>query len=189
MRGSKPKTRKSIVQAADRLFYGRGLVSVSMDAVAEEAGVTKRTVYDHFESKDELIAEVMQARHEPTIGRYEAWADGGTPGIIGDQVERMFQELANRAARPGWKGCGFTRTAAELAARPRHPARTLAKQHKAAFENALRRRLGNASVPDANVRARRVMLLLEGAIALTLIHDNPAYAREAARAAWAVVED
>lgn len=188
MRGTKPKTRKRIVDAADGLFYGRGLVSVSMDAVAEAAGVTKRTVYDHFDSKDDLIAEVMGIRHEPTLARYDAWLERRENAAIGDQLESMFSELGQWAGRPAWKGCGFARAAVELIDLPGHPARALAKRHKAAFENGLRRRLGNANITDANAKARRVMLLLEGAVTLMLIHGDAAYAEEAGRAARAVVE-
>ncbi|RVA73096.1 TetR/AcrR family transcriptional regulator, partial [Mesorhizobium sp. M7A.F.Ca.US.006.04.2.1] len=49
-------TRKRIVDAATRLFYAEGIGRVSVDAVAEEAGLTKRTLYYHFKSKDDLIA-------------------------------------------------------------------------------------------------------------------------------------
>ena len=49
-------TRKRIIEAASKLFYGEGIRAVSVDAVAEKAGVTKRTLYYHFESKDELVA-------------------------------------------------------------------------------------------------------------------------------------
>eukprot|EP01042_Synura_sphagnicola_P025991 gene25991-33453_t len=49
-------TRARIIEAASKLFYGEGIRAVSVDAVAEKAGVTKRTLYYHFESKDELVA-------------------------------------------------------------------------------------------------------------------------------------
>jgi AcrR family transcriptional regulator len=48
-------TRRQIIQAADALFYGEGIGSASMDAVAARAGVTKRALYHHFAGKDDLI--------------------------------------------------------------------------------------------------------------------------------------
>ena len=55
-------TRKRIVDAATKLFYAEGIGRVSVDAVAEKAGLTKRTLYYHFASKDDLIASVWKGR-------------------------------------------------------------------------------------------------------------------------------
>ena len=60
-------TRDRIVAAASRLFYGHGIRAVSVDDVAARAGLTKRTLYYHFRSKDDLIAAYLAARDEPTI--------------------------------------------------------------------------------------------------------------------------
>ncbi len=58
-------TRERIISAAAKLFYNEGIRSVSVDAVAEEAGVTKRTLYYHFASKDDLIGAYLEARDQP----------------------------------------------------------------------------------------------------------------------------
>ncbi|TGV79729.1 TetR/AcrR family transcriptional regulator, partial [Mesorhizobium sp. M00.F.Ca.ET.149.01.1.1] len=58
-------TRKRLVDAATRLFYAEGIGRVSVDAVAEKAGLTKRTLYYHFKSKDDLIAAYLDARDQP----------------------------------------------------------------------------------------------------------------------------
>ena len=50
----KKPAREKIVDAASRLFYGEGIRAVSVDAIAEKAGVTKNTLYYHFKSKDDL---------------------------------------------------------------------------------------------------------------------------------------
>ena len=68
-------TREQIIQAADALFYGEGIRSASMDAIAARAGVTKRTLYYHFASKDDLIGAYLTARDEPTFARQAAWLD------------------------------------------------------------------------------------------------------------------
>lgn len=51
--------RDAIVTAATRLFLESGYANVSMDAIADAAGVSKRTVYSHFSAKDVLFAAVM----------------------------------------------------------------------------------------------------------------------------------
>jgi len=107
-------TRERIVQAADALFYGEGIRSTSLDAIAAKAGVTKRTLYYHFPSKDDLIAAYLAARDEPTFARQAAWLDE-TKGNLPEQVIGLFENLARVMTTPRWKGCGFIRAAAELA--------------------------------------------------------------------------
>ena len=67
------QTRERILEAANRLFYGEGIRSVSVDAVAEKAGVTKRTLYYHFRSKDELVAAYLASRDQPSLARLVEW--------------------------------------------------------------------------------------------------------------------
>ncbi|MCF3933784.1 TetR/AcrR family transcriptional regulator [Acuticoccus sp. M5D2P5] len=179
-------TRSKIIGAADALFYEHGLRSVSVDAIAERAGVTKRTLYYHFESKDALIAAYLAARDRPTVERYRDWlGDDGRP--LPDRIVAMFAALASFAERPKWRGCGFTRAAVELAGQPGHPAVVMAADHKARFENWLAGELANGGVADAAAVGRQVMILLEGAIALMLVHRDTSYAVAAGEAAAALV--
>lgn len=115
------QTRKCIIEAADDLFYSEGIRMVSMDAIAERAGVTKRTLYYHFRSKDDLIAAYLAARDEPIRMRITRWVDQAE-GTFAEQVAGMFRKLAVAASSKTWKGCGFLRAAAELAGSPGHPA-------------------------------------------------------------------
>ena len=69
------KTRKRIVDAAARLFYGEGIRSVSMDAVAARAGLTKKSLYYHFPSKDHLITAYLQSQDQPALPLYQHWYD------------------------------------------------------------------------------------------------------------------
>ena len=105
-------TREQIIQAADALFYGEGIRGASMDAIAEKASVTKRTIYYHYPSKDDLIAAYLAARDEPTFARQAAWLDE-TRGDLPEQVLGLFENLARAMNTPRWKGCGFIRAAAD----------------------------------------------------------------------------
>ena len=130
-------TRERIISAANALFYNDGIRGVSVDAVAAKAGVTKRTLYYHFKSKDDLVAAYLAARDQPNLALFRQWfaeADDGLPA----QVERIFRNLARSARHPKWKGCGFLRTSAELANMPGHPAMKIGAAHKKKFEEWLR---------------------------------------------------
>ncbi|RWF69834.1 TetR/AcrR family transcriptional regulator, partial [Mesorhizobium sp.] len=73
-------TRKRLVDAAAKLFYAEGIGRVSVDAVAEKAGLTKRTLYYHFKSKDELITAYLDSRDQPNLKQMAGWfeaAEGG----------------------------------------------------------------------------------------------------------------
>jgi hypothetical protein len=107
------------------------------------------------------------------------------PGMI----DSFFGQLAGWAsATPRWSGSGFTRLAVELADLPGHPARAIARHAKATTEAWLADRLARARVPQAHARARELMLLMEGAMALTLIHGDRRYIDSAAAAAKALTQ-
>src|SRR5690606_33866074 len=115
------KTRDRIVRSAARLFYRKGIGAVSVDAVAEAAGVTKRTLYNHFRSKDDLAAAYMEARDQPNLAHFRESFEAAE-GSAADRMRAVFFNLAESAGSNSWKGCGFLRTAAELVSTPGHPA-------------------------------------------------------------------
>jgi len=180
-------TRRRIVEAADVLFYGEGLKSVGVDAIAEKAGITKRTLYYHFASKDDLISAYLEARHLPTLGRYQEWL-GSIEGGLAQRIEGMFARLAKTAENPKWKGCGFARAAAELAGLPGHPAIAVASRHKHAFEAWLCELLRRDDVQKPKLVAQQLMVLLDGAITHILIHRDPRYAVAAGAAAATLIK-
>jgi len=176
------RTRQRILDAAYKQFRKRGYARVSMDEIAAATSVTKRTLYYHFESKDALLAAVLEAQHHLAVAAFHTYGDrlGGAPDAI---VDSMFKELAAWADKPRWSGSGFTRLVVELADLPGHPARKIARQHKAAIEEQLAALLARAGVARASECAREISLLSEGAISLMLVSGDRSYARAAAQAA------
>lgn len=184
-RTAKP-TRERILDAANRLFYAEGIGRVSVDAVAEKADVTKRTLYYHFRSKDDLIAAYLDSRDQPNLALFAKWFEEGGE-TLADKVEAMFVKLAESARSPRWKGCGFLRTAAELANKPGHPAVKIGAAHKKKFEAWLADVLAAEHGDDAAILARQIALLMEGAFSAMLIHRDPDYIRVAGQTAAALV--
>ncbi|TPN81933.1 TetR/AcrR family transcriptional regulator [Mesorhizobium sp. CU2] len=179
-------TRKRIVDAATKLFYAEGIGRVSVDAVAEKAGLTKRTLYYHFRSKDDLIAAYLEGRDQPNLKQMAGWFDDAEGGPD-SRVEAIFTNLARVARHPRWKGCGFLRTAAELAAMPGHPAVKAGARHKARFEAWLAEALSGHDVTEAGTLAREIVLLMDGAFSVMLVHRNADYIEAAGRAATTLV--
>lgn len=180
------KTRTRIVEAAAKLYYGEGIRSVSVDAVAEKAGVTKRTLYYHFDSKDDLIAAYLDARDQPNLKAFQNWYRDAR-GTLPAKIESIFSNVAKSARHPKWKGCGFLRTAAELVATPGHPAMKVGARHKSNVEAWFASVLAEGGVRGAADLARQIIVLLDGAFSTALLHRNPAYIEAAGRAAAALV--
>jgi AcrR family transcriptional regulator len=179
-------TRERIVSAASKLFYGEGIRRVSMDAVAEKAGVTKKTLYYHFKSKDDLVVAYLDGRDQPNLVLFERWFTD-TKGGLADKIRGMFFKLAQSARHPKWKGCGVLRTTAELANMPGHPAMKVGAAHKKKFENWMRLLFDKEGIEDAPRLARQVMLLMDGCFAVTLLHRDPTYMETAGEAAFSLI--
>jgi AcrR family transcriptional regulator len=175
-------TRQRILAAAYVLFRRRGYSRVSMDEIASATKVTKRTLYNHFQSKDQLLAAVLEAQNDLALAAFKTFGDQltGSPAAI---IDGLFRDLAVWADRPRWAGSGFTRLVIELADLPGHPARAIARRHKALLETHLGDLLKRAGVRQAHRLAREIWLLSEGAISLMLVHGNRTYAAAAAEAA------
>ena len=179
---SSEQTRQRILDAAYKLFRGKGYSRVSMDEIAAATSVTKRTLYYHFVSKDSLLAAVLESQHRLALAAFRTFGDrlSGSAEAI---VDGLFDQLAVWADRPRWAGSGFTRLVIELADLPGHPARTIARRHKALLEQHLAALFAKAGVRSPRESAREVWLLSEGAISLILVHGDRGYAAAAARAA------
>jgi AcrR family transcriptional regulator len=180
-------TRERIISAANALFYNDGIRGVSVDAVAEKAGVTKRTLYYHFRSKDDLVAAYLAGRDQPNLALFRQWfsdAGGGLP----DKVDAIFRNLARSARHPKWKGCGFLRTSAELANMPGHPAMKIGAAHKKKFEAWLHATFEAEGIAEPLRLARQILLLLDGSFAVVLLHRDPGYMETAGEAAHALIK-
>jgi AcrR family transcriptional regulator len=187
MARSPSPTRERIISAASALFYSEGIKSVSVDAVAAKASLTKRTLYYHFKSKDDLVAAYLAARDQPNLALFRKWFTE-TEGELPAKVEAIFRNLARAARHPKWKGCGFLRTSAELANLPGHPAIKIGAAHKKKFEDWLRLTFEAEGIGDALRLARQILLLLDGSFAVVLLQRDPSYMETAGEAAFSLTE-
>ena len=153
--------RERILKAADELFYRQGIRAVGVDAIAEAAGTNKMTLYRHFPSKDDLVAEYLRQkgrRVEAFWERLEAEHPADPLAQIHAWVEHMAAEVICRGSR----GCAHANAAVELAEKE-HPARRVIE----AFKKAQRERLTSlcraAGLSEPELLADELSLVLEGA--------------------------
>jgi AcrR family transcriptional regulator len=173
-------TKERILDAAAKLFYRDGVRAVSVDSIADKAGVTKRTLYYHFRSKDDLIAAYLAERDQPNLAAFQRWYDEAD-GSVAERIEAIFRNLAQSARHPKWKGCGFLRTSAELVEFPGHPAIAAGRLHKKHVEDWLCQVIGD------RLAAQQVILLMDGAFSVVLLHRDPSYMEAAGAAAARLV--
>ena len=188
MRRKSSETRQHIIDAAYTLFYQIGFIRTGVDAIAHAAGITKRTLYQHFRSKDELIEAVLEHQHRMALERIRQWADAIT-GEPDQMVNTLFDKLAQWAARSEWQGSGFTRAAVEFSDQPGHPARKASRRHKQELEMYLSEKFAAQNLDNVEQLVREVLLLIEGCQSLTLIHGNLDYVDAARHAALILVQN
>jgi len=186
MSRSSSGTRGRILDAANKLFYRDGIRAVSVDAVADTAGVTKRTLYYHFRSKDDLVAAYLASRDQPNLALFKRWFEEA-PGDLPARIGSIFHHLARSARHPKWRGCGFLRTSVELANLPGHPAIKIGAAHKKKFEAWLVKVFEAQRIVQASSLARQIVLLLDGPFAVVLLHRDPSYMDTAGEAAVLLV--
>lgn len=98
--GGGAATRRKILEAACRLFYRDGFARVGVEEIAAAAGLTKRTLYDHFSSKDKLLRAIPDLQHELSLARTRGWSgpEAAEPRAM---VARLFEALGDWMAEPG----------------------------------------------------------------------------------------
>ncbi|MGW8378148.1 TetR family transcriptional regulator [Streptomyces sp. ODS28] len=170
---------RRIVEAAEELFYERGITAVGVDLIAEHSGVTKRTLYNRFGSKDQLVAAYLAERDR----RWRAYVREAVDACA-DPLDAVTAPLdALRTWSEGnARGCAFINALAELPD-PAHPAHRIAADQKLWLRDLFEELATTAGCPDPSTLATRLLTLHEGALATQpLPLDTLAASTELARA-------
>jgi AcrR family transcriptional regulator len=175
----KPDMKDRILQTADRLFYLQGIRAVGVDTIAAEIGISKRTLYNHFPSKDALISAYLARRF--VVPR----PSDKSPV---EQILGTFDSLERRFSAKDFRGCPFVNAVAELGSEDAS-VKKIAVKFKESRRLWFRDLLVQLSVTDAEGLATQLALLVDGSIAQDLVRDDPAMARAAKEAATVLLEN
>jgi AcrR family transcriptional regulator len=156
-----PPPRERILAVARELFYRRGIHAVGVDAIAEAAGTNKMTLYRHFASKDELVAECLRELVRENDAEWEATA-AAHPGDPRGQLLAWLRHISEWLAREAGRGCALANAAVELPDND-HPARRVIREHKSGARQRLADLCRDAGLNDPDGLAEEVFLLCEGA--------------------------
>ncbi|MFE9443969.1 TetR/AcrR family transcriptional regulator [Streptomyces sp. NPDC006602] len=159
----KQSPRERLLEAAATLTYRDGVgIDISVQALCKAAGVSKRSMYQLFESKDELLAASLKERAAAFVARALPPADDGRSPR--ERISYVFERVESQAGAPDFQGCRYLAVQIELKDQT-HPASRTAHQIKAnltAFFRSEAER-GGASNPD--LLARQLILVIDGASA------------------------
>jgi AcrR family transcriptional regulator len=176
---AKPGMKDRILETADRLFYLRGIRAIGVDTIAAEIGISKRTLYNHFPSKDALIAAYLERR-------FVAPRRSEKPPA--EQILATFDALERRFSAKDFRGCPFVNAVAEMGAE-HQSVRKIAIAFKESRRVWFRDLLLQLGVADPEALATQLALLVDGSIAQDLVRDDPAMARAAKEAARVLLKN
>lgn len=172
MRSITPKdstARARLVTVASDLFYRKGIPNVGINEIIEASAVARMTLYNHFSSKDELVAAVLTQRKEE---RQQGIAVAlSRPRNSRSKVLAAFDYLAALAGEPNFRGCAFVNAAVERAD-PGDPIHRLVARHKAWIAGEFEAIARAAHWPRPDLLARQLLVLWDGAAVGAYLQGN-----------------
>ncbi|GAA2818212.1 TetR/AcrR family transcriptional regulator [Kribbella solani] len=161
--------RERLLDAAGELFYRDG-VNIGVDALCKAAGVSKKSMYQLFRSKDELIAESLASRGP-------AYQTLLRPGVEDDRPARerilsVFERQDNVVASGNYLGCPYVSMAVELK-NPEHPGSVVARHFKQQLTDFFHRELLKAGAEEPATLAVQLTMIFDGASARSVVRAQP----------------
>src|SRR5215471_6498731 len=153
--------RERILSVAADLFYRRGIRAVGVESIAEAAGTNKMTLYRHFASKDELVAEYLR-RSAREADAFWIQLDVDHPDDPPAKLHAWLRAMGDKLSEGNERGCAFCNAAVELPERD-HPARRVIEEFKTAQRERLARLCRAVGLAQPEALADELFLLFEGA--------------------------
>lgn len=174
----KVKPRERLLATAGTLFYAEGIHAVSIDRLCAEAGVSKRSLYQYFANRDEILTEMLTSRGPEIAARTLGSEDDDRAPR--ERILGVFEQQRGLADTADYRGCPFMNTAIEVKDR-QHPAVVLATRFKDDLTGFFTRQARLAGVAEPEPLATQLTMLFDGASAHAVMHGTlPAAARSAA---------
>lgn len=171
---ARPRPRERLLRAAEELFYNEG-IHVGVDRLCSVAGVSKRSMYQHFGSKDEVIVEMLRAR-AATLAAGWSGSEGLPPR---ERILAIFDSVEKLSASPDFRGCPFVNAATELKDRT-HPASVAALGYKLELNRFFEEQARSGGAIDPAPLGVQLTMLFDGACAYSVVRGGSTHAARAA---------
>lgn len=167
-------SRQKLIEAACGILASQSFSSLSIDRITERAGLSRRTFFLHFASKDDLLTAVLQEVQSIRLAKLEHWSAEAHPGLtLPERIHRYFDSIIRETHEPGWRGSIFIRLSAEFAELRGHPIHQVVERTyrdmAAWFETEFRR----DGYPEPALRAEEMLVLLSGLLVRQLVAPSP----------------
>jgi len=181
--------RARILKSAHELFYGQGIRGVGVEAVAAAADTNKMTLYRHFTSKDELVAEYLREVATEIEASWEKIGRAHANDPRG-HIIAWLKDMGRQMERPESRGCPITNAAIELPDAT-HPGRQVIEEHKRGMRRRFAENAKKAGLKRAEMIGEQLLLLLDGAgVSLqTIGHESRPIATLIRHAEWLLEMD
>jgi AcrR family transcriptional regulator len=179
---SSPNARERILSAARSLFYAEGIHATGVERIAQEARVSKRTMYQHFPSKTQLVEEYLRLIHESGGMPNEKALDG--PGA---SPRNRLLAIFDSPPTDRFRGCPFHNAAVE-AADGMPGVHDVVHEHKLQFIARLTDVAAEAGARDPYELGRQLAVLFEGAVSLATSLNDTAPVLHARSAAEVLID-
>jgi AcrR family transcriptional regulator len=160
-KGDRISPRERILSVASDLFYRHGIRAIGVEKIIEAAETNKMTLYRHFASKDELVAEYLRRLAQEATSSWDQ-LEANHPGDPGAQLRAWLEDMAAHVASGDERGCPLANAAVELPEKD-HPARRVIEAFKSAQRERLIQLCASAALAEPDMLADELFLLLEGA--------------------------
>ncbi|MFG2731560.1 TetR/AcrR family transcriptional regulator [Streptomyces canus] len=158
---AKATSRERLLEAAATLTYQDG-VGIGVDALCKAAGVSKRSMYQLFESKDELLAASLEERASAFAARLLPAADDDRSPR--ERILHVFEQVEAQAGAPEFRGCHYLAVQIELKDES-HPASRVARRVKGNLTAFFRAEAERGRAGDPGLLSRQLILVFDGASA------------------------
>lgn len=158
----KSEKREALLDCAQRLFEVQGFHGTGVDQIAKDSGVTKRTLYKHFGSKEGLIQAVLELHHSEMMANMRAQLFSGE-GDVTARLMQCFELYRDWFGQAHFSGCIFIKTMNEFTACS-PLLRGIAQHSKSEVRQMIYEIALEGGLSDPALLADQLQLLLEGSI-------------------------
>jgi AcrR family transcriptional regulator len=158
---AKASPRQRLLEAAARVSHQYG-VGVGVDTLCRAAGVSKRSMYQLFESKGDLLAASLERQADSYVAQLLPMVDDGRSPR--ERILHVFGRLEEEAGEPDFQGCRYLAAQIELKEQS-HPASRMARRVKENLTAFFRAEAEQGGASDSDLLARQLSLVFDGASA------------------------
>lgn len=173
------RTRATILEAATRVLYERGLDGIGVAELCARIGISKETLYRHFGTKDALVETVLEARSD-RVTNWLAKAVAAAGEDPADQINAVFDALQQWYDEPVFRGCAMLNAAAQHHV---EAVRAITARHLGRYLELLTGIASRAGAADPHLLGRQLLMLVEGTTVVAAHHDPVGAGDHARRAA------